>query len=85
MSERLTAAATALGAAIVFIALLSLIFSEGWLADLLLDRNSTVFPYPLTIQNGMWLLFSGPKANMPVCWRFESTMTTEGSPAVMCA
>jgi len=57
MSERTTPAAAAVGAAILFVALLSLIFTDDWLADPLLDRNSTVFPYPLTLQNGMWLLF----------------------------
>ncbi len=55
----LTLAASAL-AGIAWIGLLSMVLpadGEGVAADLLLDRNTTVFPYPLTIQNVMWLVF----------------------------
>ncbi|MBN4053423.1 MotA/TolQ/ExbB proton channel family protein [Haliea sp. AH-315-K21] len=50
--------------AAVFIGVMSLVFSPsegavGQLAmgDILFDRSTDVFPYPLTIQNMMWLLF----------------------------
>ncbi len=59
LRERLTAAAVSGSLAIVFLAVLSLLLTEGRFADFLLDRNSTVFAYPFTIQNGMWLLFFG--------------------------
>ncbi len=59
VSERLTAAAASLSVGVVFLAVMSLLLTEGRFADFLLDRNSTVFTYPLTIQNGMWLLFFG--------------------------
>jgi len=43
----------------VFLGVMSFLLTEGRFAHFLLDRNSTVFAYPLTIQNGMWLLFFG--------------------------
>ncbi len=57
LQERLAAVGMGVGASVLFIALASLVFTEGFLADLLLDRNSTVFSYPFTIQNGMWVVF----------------------------
>ena len=57
--ERFNAAAVSLSLWVVFLAVLSLLLTEGRFADFLLDRNSTVFAYPFTIQNGMWLLFFG--------------------------
>ncbi len=59
LRDRLTTAAPAIGLGSAFVAVLSLLLTEGWAADFLLDRNSTVFPYPFTIQNVMWLLFFG--------------------------
>ena len=59
MNQRLAAWGAGLAAAVVFIAVAGLILTEGRAADLLLDRNSTVFPYPITIQNVMWLIFFG--------------------------
>lgn len=47
-------------AGMVWVALLSLLIpaGDGGVAgDLLLDRSTTVFPYPLTIQNIMWIAF----------------------------
>ena len=48
----------------VFIGVMSMIFSpsggevgELVLGDILFDRSTDVFPYPLTIQNIMWMLF----------------------------
>lgn len=69
LRERLTAAGLGVVAAFVFIALASLLFREGFFADLLLDRNSTVFPYPFTMQNGMWVLFGGAAGELWV--RFQ--------------
>ena len=48
----------------VFVGVMSLIFSPSddavgklVFADILFDRSTDVFPYPLTIQNVMWILF----------------------------
>ena len=57
MNQRMTILIGALGSGVVFIGLLSLLLSEGFFADFLLDRNSNFMPYPLTIQNIMWLVF----------------------------
>ena len=59
LNQRLAAWGVGLAVAVVFIAVAGLILTEGRAADLLLDRNSTVFPYPITIQNVMWLIFFG--------------------------
>ena len=58
MNQRMTIFIGALGAGVVFIGVLSLFLSEGFFADFLLDRNSKFMPYPVTIQNIMWLVFS---------------------------
>ena len=57
MDRRLIVFMSAIGAGVVFIALLSLLLSEGFFADFLLDRNSKFMPYPVTVQNIMWLVF----------------------------
>ena len=46
-------------AGVVWVTLLSLLIPAGGglAGDLLLDRSSTVLPYPLTIQNLMWIVF----------------------------
>ena len=59
LRARLNAAAASVSLWLVFLIVLSLLLTEGRFADFLLDRNSTVFAYPFTIQNGMWLLFFG--------------------------
>ena len=59
LRTRLHAAAASVSLWLVFLIVLSLLLTEGRFADFLLDRNSTVFTYPFTIQNGMWLLFFG--------------------------
>ena len=59
LRDRLTTAAPAIAVGLVFVAVTSVLLTEGWAADFLLDRNSTVFPYPFTIQNAMWVLFFG--------------------------
>lgn len=59
LRDRLTTAAPAVALGSAFVAVMSLLLTEGWAADFLLDRNSTVFPYPFTIQNVMWVLFFG--------------------------
>ncbi len=69
LRTRLTAVGIGLGAAGLFIALGSVLFTDGFLADLLLDRNSTVFRYPFTMQNGMWLIFFGAAGELWV--RFQ--------------
>ena len=57
MNQRMRIFIGALSAGVIFIGLLSLFFSEGFFADFLLDRNSKFMPYPVTIQNIMWLVF----------------------------
>ena len=57
--RRLASWTLALLAAIACITLASLVLTEGRAAAFLLDRNSTVFDYPFTIQNLMWLIFAG--------------------------
>ena len=57
MDRRLIVFMSAIGVGVVFIALLSLLLSEGFFADFLLDRNSKFMPYPVTVQNIMWLVF----------------------------
>lgn len=47
-------------AGIVLVGVLSYLIPAGHdsvAADLLLDRNTRIFPYPFTIQNVMWLVF----------------------------
>lgn len=57
MNQRMIIFSSAAGVAIVFIAFLSLLLSEGFFADFLLDRNSKFMPYPVTVQNIMWIVF----------------------------
>lgn len=54
---RMTAMAICLGIAIVWIVSLTLVLGNGEMSAFLLDRQSTHFPYPFTIQNVMWLMF----------------------------
>ena len=58
MNQRITIVAGMLLAGIIFVGLLSALLSEGFFAEFLLDRNSRAFPYPFTVQNIMWLVFS---------------------------
>lgn len=47
-------------AGIALVGVLSYVFPAGddsVAADLLIDRNTNIFPYPFTIQNIMWLAF----------------------------
>ena len=57
LRSRLAVWAAALVGAVGFIGVMSLILTDGEFAAFLLDRNSTVFDYPYTIQNLMWLIF----------------------------
>ena len=57
MSQRVTICTGALLASLVFVGLLSVLLSEEFLADFLLDRNTRALPYPFTIQNVMWVVF----------------------------
>ena len=57
MHQRLTIVAGMLLAGIICIGLLTVVLSEGFFAEFLLDRNSRAFPYPFTVQNIMWLVF----------------------------
>ena len=57
MDRRLLVFMGATVAGVVFIGLLSLFLTEGFFADFLLDRNSRFMPYPVTVQNIMWLVF----------------------------
>ena len=57
--QRATVVAYALGIGLFFVALLSVLPLPDFLAKLLLDKGEgSVFPYPLTIQNLMWCIFS---------------------------
>ena len=71
-SRRLASWALALLAAIACITLTSLILTDGRIAAFLLDRNSTVFDYPFTIQNLMWLVFFGALGEVAVRYRRAS-------------
>ena len=66
LPHRLTAWAAALVAGVCFIGVMSLLLTDGRTAAFLLDRNSTVFAYPFTIQNLMWLIFFGALAEVAV-------------------
>ena len=58
MRTRVAAPAASLAAAVLWVGLLSaLLPAESDVADLLLDLNTQRFPYPLTIQNVMWVVF----------------------------
>ena len=57
LPRRLIAWAIALATGLGFIGVMSLLLTDGRTAAFLLDRNSTVFDYPFTIQNVMWLIF----------------------------
>lgn len=57
LRARLEAGALAVVAGALFVLVMSVAFTDGRAAAFLLDRNSTIFPYPFTIQNGMWLVF----------------------------
>ena len=60
----------ALAAGLVFIAVAGWLLTDGSAAAFLLDRNSAVFSYPLTIQNLMWLVFFGALGEVTVRhWR----------------
>ena len=59
LPRRLSAWAIALSTGLASIGVLSLLLTDGRTAAFLLDRNSTVFDYPFTIQNLMWLIFFG--------------------------
>ena len=50
---RLAVCGAALAATVGFIGVIGLLLTEGRAAAFLLDRNSTVFDYPFTIQNLM--------------------------------
>ena len=59
MHIRVVALAASFAAGIVWVGLLSVLLPvESDVADLLLDLNTQRFPYPLTIQNVMWIVFS---------------------------
>ena len=57
MSRRSMIALASVGAAFVFVGLTSVVLTEGFFAEFLLDRNSRALPYPFTIQNVMWIVF----------------------------
>ena len=57
MNRRMLVFIGAMGTGLVFIGILSLFLTEGFFADFLLDRNSKFMPYPVTVQNIMWVVF----------------------------
>ena len=59
LTHRLIGWAVALATGLGFIGVTSVLLTDGRTAAFLLDRNSTVFDYPFTIQNLMWLIFFG--------------------------
>ena len=73
---RLIAWVAALAAALVFIAAAGLILTDGRIAAFLIDRNSTVFNYPFTIQNLMWVVFFGAIGEVAVR-HHRATVETE--------
>ena len=78
---RLIALGISLVTGMLFITLLSLVFGapDSALGAFLLDRHTTTFPYPVTIQNFMWLLFSVGSGELWARWhqsRLESAQTT---------
>ena len=54
---RLAACGLALLSALGFIGGMSIVLTDGSAAAFLFDRQSTVFSYPFTIQNLMWVVF----------------------------
>jgi len=56
MSQRIIIGLSALLGGLVFVGVMSVLLTDGFFADFLLDRQSR-FPYPFTIQNIMWLVF----------------------------
>ena len=56
MNQRIIIGLSALLAGLVFVGVMSVLLTDGFFADFLLDRQSR-FPYPFTIQNIMWLVF----------------------------
>ena len=57
MSRRSTIALASVGTSVAFVGLASLVLTDGFFAEFLLDRNSRALPYPFTIQNVMWIVF----------------------------
>ncbi len=57
MNQRMTIFTGAILAGIIFVGLMSAVLPEGFFADFLLDRNSRSLPYPVTVQNIMWIVF----------------------------
>lgn len=57
--DRLVTLAGGLIGGVVWVAVLSLLIpaGSGFSGDLLLDRSTEALPYPLTIQNVMWIVF----------------------------
>ena len=66
LSHHVAAWAVSLACAFGFIGVMSLLLTDGRAAAFLLDRNSTVFDYPFTIQNLMWLIFFGALGELTV-------------------
>ena len=56
MNQRIIIGLSALLAGLVFVGVMSVLLTDVFFADFLLDRQSR-FPYPFTIQNIMWLVF----------------------------
>lgn len=56
MNQRIIIGLSALLGGLVFVGVMSVLLTDGFFADFLLDRRSR-FPYPFTIQNIMWLVF----------------------------
>ena len=60
INQRLIVVSISLGLGIIFIAVMSSLFEhlDSQVGAFLLDRHTENFPYPFTIQNVMWLMFS---------------------------
>ena len=60
INQRLIVVSISLALGIIFIAVLSNLFEhlDSQVGAFLLDRHTENFPYPFTIQNVMWLMFS---------------------------
>ena len=60
LNQRLIVVSISLALGVVFIAVMSNLFEhlDSQVGAFLLDRHTENFPYPFTIQNVMWLMFS---------------------------
>ncbi len=81
-NNRLTLGILSVGAGAMLIAVMSFVLTGpgdtiAVAGQLLLDRQSSVFPYPFTIQNLMWLVFAFGCGELWARWRHGSAEETQ--------